>query len=424
MPSAYPNPAGEYQVQFKGIDGKRKTIWLGKVDEDFVDEFKLRVGRLLKSLRESRPLDTVTQAWLESLDGRFRQRLADKGLIQEHPVLTIENLCDYCIRQSDGVAPRTLQKLVDTKANLLDHFGTQRTIYQVSPGDADEWRRWLAKLGRRPVPGPLAEITVSKRVQQARSFFLAAVRKRWLSANPFDGVRVNASTPSDRLRFVDRETIAKLMEAADPETRLLIALARYLGLRTPSETRPLEWGWINWEAGHLRVLDSKRRKHGDKKWRFPPLFPEVQQLLWDAYNSPTADPVHIIKPSTVTDTALRNRLERLCLRCGILPWPKIWQNLRSTRETELVDEGIPIHVVCQWIGNSPAIALKHYLQVVKEHSQRALGDTCSDLQRWAAIVRETSAKNHCTQQKSGGSKSQECVEDDDILTTPDDMTYS
>jgi integrase len=423
MATAYQNPSGEYQIQFKGLDGKRKSLWLGKVDEDFVEEFKLRVERLLKSLSDDRPLDTVTQSWLESLGPKFRQKLGGKGLIHEHPVVTLGQLCDYCIRQADDAAPRTVQKYVDTKANLLAFFG-DRTIYQVTPGDADEFRRWLSKLGRRPKPGPLAETTVSKRVQQARSFFLAAVRKRWLQANPFDGVRVNAATPSDRLRYVDRDTIAKLMEAADPELRLLIGLARYIGLRTPSETTPLQWGWINWSEGHLRVLDSKRRKHPDKKWRFPPLFPEVQQLLWDAYNSPSADPTYIIKPNPVTDTALRNKLERLCLRCGIMPWPKIWQNLRSTRETELVDEGIPIHVVCQWIGNSPAIALKHYLQVSKEHSQRALGDTCTGLQRWAAIVRETSAKNLCTQQKSGVSKPSECVDDGDVFAASDDISYS
>lgn len=419
MATAFPSPSGEYQIQFKGLDGKRKSIWLGKVDEDFVEEFKLRVERLVKSSRESRPLDTVTQAWLDGLGSKFRQKLSAKGLIQEVSVVTVGQLCDYCIRQSDGVAPRTLQKLIDTKANLLAHFGDQRTIFQVSPGDADEWRRWLAKHGRRPKSGPLAETTVSKRVQQARSFFLAAVRKRWISSNPFDGVRTSADTPTDRLRFINRDTIAKLMDAADPEMRLLIALARYMGLRTPSETTPLEWGWINWEEGTLRVLDSKRRRHASKKWRFPPLFPEVQQLLWDAYNSPTADPVHIIKPCTVTDTALRNRLERLCLRCDILPWPKIWQNMRSTRETELVDSGIPIHVVCQWIGNSPAIALKHYLQVAKEHSQRALGETCSDLQRWAKLARETSAKNLSNLQSSRVVKPSEQSTDDDILTTQD-----
>ena len=44
--------------------------------------------------------------------------------------------------------------------------------------------------------------------------------------------------------------------------------------------------------------------------------------------------------------------------------------MRSTRETELA-ESYPMHVVCQWIGNSQQVAAKHYLQVTDEHFERA-----------------------------------------------------
>ena len=46
------------------------------------------------------------------------------------------------------------------------------------------------------------------------------------------------------------------------------------------------------------------------------------------------------------------------------------QNLRSSRETELA-ESYPLHVVTAWIGNSRAIAAKHYLQVREEDFERA-----------------------------------------------------
>ena len=44
--------------------------------------------------------------------------------------------------------------------------------------------------------------------------------------------------------------------------------------------------------------------------------------------------------------------------------------LRSTRETELAEQ-FPIHVVCAWLGNSQAVAKKHYLQVTDEHFKQA-----------------------------------------------------
>ncbi len=53
------------------------------------------------------------------------------------------------------------------------------------------------------------------------------------------------------------------------------------------------------------------------------------------------------------------------------PWAKLFQNLRSTRETELAEQGFPQHVVCAWLGNSPKIANKHYLQVTDAHFEAA-----------------------------------------------------
>jgi hypothetical protein len=59
-------------------------------------------------------------------------------------------------------------------------------------------------------------------------------------------------------------------------------------------------------------------------------------------------------------------LERIIRKAGLTPWPKLFQNLRSTRETELA-ESYPIHVVCKWIGNRQAVAREHYLQLTDEH---------------------------------------------------------
>ena len=57
--------------------------------------------------------------------------------------------------------------------------------------------------------------------------------------------------------------------------------------------------------------------------------------------------------------------------CNCLtPWPKLFQNLRSTRETELTEQ-FPVHVVCKWIGNSHPVAAKFYLQVTEDHFREA-----------------------------------------------------
>ena len=60
------------------------------------------------------------------------------------------------------------------------------------------------------------------------------------------------------------------------------------------------------------------------------------------------------------------------LRACLEPWAKTFQNLRSTRETELfkLTSG-NIKAVCTWIGNSPEVALKHYAQITEADSREA-----------------------------------------------------
>lgn len=110
-----------------------------------------------------------------------------------------------------------------------------------------------------------------------------------------------------------------------------------------------------------------------------PLFPELKPLLQTAYdeapdfdkNDPNTE--FVIHRCLDRGANLRTHMQRIVRRAGVAPWPKLFQNLRSTRQTEL-SEKYPIHVVCAWLGNSQAIAAKHYLQVRDEDFAAAAGE--------------------------------------------------
>ncbi len=67
----------------------------------------------------------------------------------------------------------------------------------------------------------------------------------------------------------------------------------------------------------------------------------------------------------------RKNVKAMVEKAGLTIWPKLFQNLRSPRETELAEQ-YPVQVVCAWIGNSPAVAAKPYLQVTDEHFSKAV----------------------------------------------------
>ncbi len=71
-------------------------------------------------------------------------------------------------------------------------------------------------------------------------------------------------------------------------------------------------------------------------------------------------------------TNLRTQFERIIKRAGVEPYPKLFQNLRASRETELLAEH-PIHVVCAWMGHSALVSQKHYAKVREEDFELATG---------------------------------------------------
>ncbi len=72
----------------------------------------------------------------------------------------------------------------------------------------------------------------------------------------------------------------------------------------------------------------------------------------------------------VTDANLRTTFEKIIRRAGLKPWPKLFHNLRASRQTELLDH-FPIKAVCDWLGNSSPVALEHYAQVTAAHFHAA-----------------------------------------------------
>jgi hypothetical protein len=66
-------------------------------------------------------------------------------------------------------------------------------------------------------------------------------------------------------------------------------------------------------------------------------------------------------------------------------------------------ETFPIHVVCQWIGNSQAVAKKHYLQTTDEHYLKATEGDCSAWEKalQKAVHQLAISSNNENQQKCG-----------------------
>ena len=234
-----------------------------------------------------------------------------------------------------------------------------------SEGDADTYRQSLLNQG-------LAANTVRRRCGRCKQFFKAAVRRKLIDSNPFAEIQCNVTANHSRFVFISREDARKVIEACPAsQWRTLFALARYGGLRCPSETLNLRWQDIDWHNQRMTVRSPKTEHHAGRESRQVPVFPELLPYLEEAFEQAEKGTEFVITRYRSQDANLRTQLQKIIRRAGLEVWQKPWQNLRSSRETELV-ESFPVHVAAAWWGNTEAVANKHYLQVTDEHFQRAV----------------------------------------------------
>ena len=363
MASIGKDPNGRKRILFVAEDGSRKTIRLGKASMKQANAFKVKIEALL-SRRFAGSLDDETARWIVGLPNDAHAKLASVGLVEPRQSKLLGPFLEGYLLGRTDVKPATLVNLGHTQRNLTDFFGADKPLRDISDGDADQWRIYLKEQG-------LSEATICKRCKNAKQFFRAAARHKLVSSNPFIDLKSGTQGNKTKEYFLSRKHALKILEACpNLQWRLIFALARFGGLRTPSETLRLTWHDIDWNGGKMLVHSPKTERHPGGESRLVPLFPEVRALLLEAFGQARPGDEYVITLYRDKSVNLRTSFKRIIKKAGLEPWPKLFQNLRSTRQTELTERW-PQHVVCAWIGNSQKVAQSHYLQVLDEYFEQA-----------------------------------------------------
>ena len=370
MASIARDPNGRKRILFVAEDGKRKTIRLGKTSIKQAKAFKIKLETVIAGRFTG--IDTETARWIAALPDAIHGKLAAVGLVTARSntharrSFTVAEWAQRYIESRSDVKAITKGKWQNAVYKLSTFFKEQ-PIGEITVQDAKDFRVYL-----KSVLG-LEENTLRRLIGLSRQFFNAAIDAEIITRNPFRGQPVSVRANATRFFYVTQDIALKVLdECPDTQWRLVFGLARWGGLRCPSEILRLKWQDVDFEHSRFVVHANKTEHHADSGIRTVPMFPELRPLFQDAFDRAREGDVFCITRYRDKGTNLRTQLTKIVRRAGFEPWPKLFQNCRSTRETELfkMTNG-NIKAVCSWIGNSPKIALEHYAQVTEADLQEA-----------------------------------------------------
>ena len=361
---AYKTSQGNWQVNFSE-NGKQRTLYLGR---DFTSGSADRVARIVSDILSCRnrgdsvPLEILRR--VEKLPERIQRSFEKHGLIGGVSVWKLSDLLEKFYETKIHLRQTTQDTYRNYGNHLIAFFGADCRLDTIGKLDCERFRDQYF--------GYQAACTVSRGLSRCQSIFRYAVDAGWLRSNPFEKTVKRVSVNLQRQFYVDRETIYKVMSCCrDDYDRLVLALARFGGLRIPSEIRHLRY---------CDFVDNVIRIHHDTKTgaREVPLFGEIREIFDRIVvnlgkKSVSADSSgdsaalgDFVFASLGNKDVLRDRVLSAINASGVDRWEKLFVNLRSSCITDMVERGYSEKILDAMFGNSSEIRRRHYIQFRKD----------------------------------------------------------
>lgn len=268
------------------------------------------------------------------------------------------------LRDTQQLAPRTYDHYESaTRLHLKPFFRNER-VRAIGPDRLVEWVAQQRAAGYAPW-------SVKGRWTALRLIFGHATRTGIIDANPADSLerRERPSAGEARQRFLAEDEMARLLNAASPRWRPLVAVGLFGGLRL-AEVCGLVWQEIDFDAGMIRVrhqLDRKGKRVKLKTGagrRDVVLMPQMGKLLAEAklvsVFSGDRDPV--LATGSRRHVSLRNATRAFQTTCEHAGFGDVSMHaLRHTFASILISQGHdPVFVADQLGHADPAVSLRIY----------------------------------------------------------------
>ncbi len=338
---------GYWRVSWRDTRGKRRTKNIGAVA-------------------------TMPKRTAEALAAEFSAKIVTQtGLRDAGKAPRLGAWLDRYLALRTDLCPTSLTNHSLACTRLREHFGDV-AIDRITRAGVVDFKAWLKSRtytrGTKGEPIPVSDYTVHKYLTLCKQIMEHAVREDALPYNPFDRVVIVTPKLEKTWRYLTPEETERLIEAApDHAWKCAIALARYGGLRR-GEIHSAMWSHVNWSERTL-LIPSGGKVTTKRRTRSVPIEPRLYTRLEAAFADAPEGAWRIFDESY---HGMEHRIDALAAAAGLEPWAKPMHTMRKNRETDWLAT-YPVMDVCQWMGNSPSVAFKHYHQTHADTMARVTG---------------------------------------------------
>src|SRR5262249_2850781 len=139
MASISHGPNGRRTIQFVAPDGKRKTIRLGKVSQKTAEGERSRVEHRAAALASGTAWAQHTASWVRKVGDDLAGKLAAVRLIPVRNTARLGEFIDGYLESRADTRPSTRCNMRVARDRLVQHFGPDRDMSSITPGEADAW---------------------------------------------------------------------------------------------------------------------------------------------------------------------------------------------------------------------------------------------------------------------------------------------
>ena len=321
-----------------------------KGQNNYFIEYYVDGRRRRKKIGSSKSLAEIV------LKKRLVEKAENKHLdIKQEEKIKFEDFADEYLELHSKVNNRSWQTFDLKNIIILKRFFVGRYLHEITPHLIEQFKAERSK--------KVAPATINRSLACLKSMFNKAIAwKRFSGPNPVREVKLYKEN-NQRLRFLEKEEIGRLMVNCDGFLRALVIVALNTGMRL-GELRQLKWRDVDYKRETIYLRETK-----NGETREIPMNEYVKNAFIAVSKHPES-PYIFCKQDGNPFGDIRKSFWTALKKSGIVGFH--FHDLRHTFASHLVMSGHDLNTVRELLGHKTIQMTLRYAHLSPKHKKRAV----------------------------------------------------